>query len=49
MSMNALALPPSSTVTLRVLDGGVRRNREPAWYEKRAMIREIVGGCPDHW
>ncbi len=48
MTMNALALPASTTVTLRVLDGGAQRRR-PTWYEQRATMREIVGGCPDHW
>ena len=46
MTMNALALVAGSTVTLRVLDGGGRAAFER---QQRAMQREIVGGCPDHW
>jgi hypothetical protein len=45
MSSNAFALPIPSTVTLRVIDGG-RRAQE---LRQRAMRREAVGGCPDHW
>ena len=48
MSITALPLPTSTTVTLRVIDGG-RKPRPAAWYEKRSMLRGIVGGCPDHW
>jgi len=46
MTMNALALVAGSTVTLHVLDGGGRAARER---QQRAMHREVVGGCPDHW
>ncbi len=46
MTTNALALQTDSTVTLRVLDGGGRRAQEQ---RKRTMLRETVGGCPDHW
>jgi hypothetical protein len=46
MTMNALALVAGSTVTLRALDGGGRAAFER---QQRAMQREIVGGCPDHW
>ena len=46
MSSNAAAITSFSTVTLRVLDGGARRAREQ---QHRAALREIVGGCPDHW
>jgi hypothetical protein len=35
-----------NTVTLRVLDGGGRAALER---RQRAMQRENVGGCPDHW
>lgn len=49
MSMHAPALPPATTtVTLRVLPGGIAE-RAATWYEKRATMRRIVGGCPDHW
>ena len=46
MRSNAVATTSFSTVTLRVLDGGARRAREQ---QHRAALREIVGGCPDHW
>ena len=48
MSIEALDLRPSTTVTLRVISGG-RKARPATWYEKRSMLRSIVGGCPDHW
>ena len=48
MTMNAAAMPAATTVTLRVIQGG-RAPRETAWWERRAMVRSIVGGCPDHW
>jgi hypothetical protein len=47
MTMNALAMPATAP-SLRVLDGGAPR-RSPAWYERRSMLRAVVGGCPDHW
>jgi hypothetical protein len=46
MTTTALALHADSTVTLRVLDGGGRRANE---LRLRSTMREIVGGCPDHW
>jgi hypothetical protein len=46
MTTSAFALQIDSTVTLRVLDGGGLRARER---QHRALRREIVGGCPDHW
>jgi hypothetical protein len=46
MTSNAFALQVPSTVTLRILDGGGRRARE---LQQRAMLRRIMGGCPDHW
>jgi len=48
MSMNALALPALTTAGLRLLQGGAEP-RPATWYEKRSMMRQIVGGCPDHW
>jgi len=45
--MNAMTLP-APTMTLRVIDGGAGR-RAPTWWERRSMMRRIVGGCPDHW
>jgi hypothetical protein len=47
MTTTALAMMPT-TVTLRVIEGGAGRH-EPTWWERRAMKRQIVGGCPDHW
>lgn len=47
MTATALAMTPT-TVTLRVIEGGAGRS-EPTWWERRAMRRQIVGGCPDHW
>ena len=27
-----------------------RRNEAPRpWWERRTLMRTIVGGCPDHW
>jgi hypothetical protein len=46
MTTNALALQADSTVTLRVIDGGGRRAHQQ---RLRTTLREIVGGCPDHW
>ena len=48
MTTTALALPASTTVTLRVIEGGAS-GRPTAWWERRAAIRSLVGGCPDHW
>ena len=45
MSTNA-AVQTFTTVTFRVLDGGARRTHQ---LRQRAMLRESVGGCPDHW
>ena len=49
MSMNALAAPARTTPTLRVLDGGRPARPATPWWERRAAMRRIVGGCPDHW
>lgn len=48
MTSNALAATAPSTPTLRVLAGGRARPRA-TWWEQRAMLRQLVGGCPDHW
>ena len=48
MTMNALAQPGPATPGLRLLQGGAKA-RPATWYEKRSMLRAIVGGCPDHW
>ena len=34
---------------LRVIEGGMSRPSRPTWWEHRAMMRTLVGGCPDHW
>jgi len=48
MSMHALALPATSPgPTLRLLSG--ERRTTTSWWERRASMRAIVGGCPDHW
>jgi hypothetical protein len=47
MTMNAMATP-ATTVTLRLIEGGARR-ASATWWERRAQMRSIVGGCPDHW
>jgi hypothetical protein len=44
----ALARPLSPAPALRVLDGGAGPS-EMTWWERRAEMRKIVGGCPDHW
>ncbi len=43
----ALAMP-ATTAKLRVLDGGLA-DRAAQWWERRSMMRTVVGGCPDHW
>jgi hypothetical protein len=48
MTMNALAMPAATAVTLRVIQGGAPRSATP-WWERRSAMRSIVGGCPDHW
>jgi hypothetical protein len=40
---------PSTTPTLRIIEGGASRRRPATWYERRSMMRGVVGGCPDHW
>ena len=34
---------------LRVIDGGASRHAGATWWERRATLRQLVGGCPDHW
>ncbi len=49
----ALAAPapaPALTLTLTVIRGGRSESRPAdAWWERRSRMRQIVGGCPDHW
>ena len=33
---------------LRLIAGGASRP-SMAWWEKRSVMRDIVGGCPEHW
>lgn len=47
MTMNALAMPATAGPNLRLLTG--ETPRETSWWERRAHLRTIVGGCPDHW
>jgi len=47
MTMDALA-QPATTPRLQLIDGGAG-GASVAWWERRSMIRSIVGGCPDHW
>lgn len=46
MTTTALAVPTSTTPKLQLIHGGAPR---PPWWERRATMRAIVGGCPDHW
>jgi hypothetical protein len=47
MTMNALATPATTTPRLRLIQGnGEGRS---TWWDRRAFMRSIVGGCPDHW
>ena len=48
MTMNALAMPATPTHGLTLLPGGATR-QSASWYDRRSMMRAIVGGCPDHW
>jgi hypothetical protein len=49
MSRNALARWDASP-HLRVMDGGrASVSATSSWWERRARLREVVGGCPDHW
>lgn len=49
MTVQALASPAtSSTPRLRMLGGGASP-RSMRWWEQRAFMRQVVGGCPDHW
>ena len=45
MTMPALA-PVAAGPNLRLIRGGAPRS---SWWERRAAMRTVVGGCPDHW
>jgi hypothetical protein len=40
--------PAPTSPTLRVIRGSRRREPIP-WWQRRSLMRDIVGGCPDHW
>jgi hypothetical protein len=48
MSVNATALPTTARPSLRLIAGGAGSRSAP-WWERRAQLRTLVGGCPDHW
>ena len=39
----------STSPMLRVIDGGASGRAGATWWERRATMRQLVGGCPDHW
>lgn len=44
-----MTLPVTITATtpsLTLIQGGAART---SWWARRATMRTIVGGCPDHW
>jgi hypothetical protein len=47
MTMTMRIETVTAAPVLRVIEGGAARST--SWWEKRALTREIVGGCPDHW
>jgi len=49
MTINAAALPAAPRPSLRLVAGSSAASRSTPWWERRAMLRVIVGGCPDHW
>ncbi len=48
MTLQALAATSTPTPRLRLLNGPVAPRSVP-WWERRALMRDVVGGCPDHW
>ncbi|HSK93867.1 MAG TPA: hypothetical protein VLA76_07405 [Candidatus Angelobacter sp.] len=44
-----MTLPATEATTpmLTLIPGG--RTSRRSWWESRAAMRSIVGGCPDHW
>jgi hypothetical protein len=38
----------SATPQLRLIPGGASARPAP-WWERRSLMRGLVGGCPDHW
>ena len=44
--MTLPAMVSTTTPTLTLIRGGAPRT---PWWERRALMRGIVGGCPDHW
>ena len=49
MSINASTLSPAARPSLRLIDGGSKAGGSTPWWERRAQLRALVGGCPDHW
>jgi hypothetical protein len=47
--IDTASAPWSATPMLRVIEGGASRRQPTAWWELRATMRALVGGCPDHW
>ena len=47
MTIHASTLPATSRPGLRLIAG--RAGGTSAWWEHRAQLRALVGGCPDHW
>lgn len=49
MTTHALAATaPDARPSLRLVQGGAGHTGR-SWWERRAFMRGIVGGCPDHW
>lgn len=47
--IEAVVVRPTPAPSLRLIAGGVTSRRPDRWWEHRARMRELVGGCPDHW
>lgn len=46
--MPATALTSTAMPALRVVPSTPEPAEQP-WWERRAQLRAVVGGCPDHW
>jgi hypothetical protein len=48
--MSAQFLSPTLLLAPVAAAPSPRRLASPApWWERRNMMRKVVGGCPDHW